>query len=148
MHKILQNEDLKSSLIFAFIGLIASIFAALYQISMFTEDLKQQIISQLGSLEALIPIAAVQGALITFVATFIGLKLARKVNLKLNFKLDRKALLLAILIGFATAFIITGSDSFIFAKYLPSQITNYVFSPNLQQDISQLQRSRLDYLCL
>lgn len=129
MKKILQSKDFKVSLIFALIGLIASICAGLYQISMLTEGLKQQIISQLGSIQALIPFAAVQGALITFVSTSIGLKIARKVNLKLNFKLEKKTLLLATLIGLLTAFIITGSDRFIFAKYLPSEIKTYVFSP-------------------
>lgn len=129
MQKIQQNKDLKISLIFTLIGLIASICAGLYQISMFNEEMKQQIVSQLGSIEALIPIAAVQGVLFTFVSSFIGLKLARKVNLKLNFKFDKKAMVLAILIGFATALIITGSDTFIFARYLPSKITAYVFSP-------------------
>jgi hypothetical protein len=126
--KILKSKDLKISLVFTFIGLIASICVAIYQISMFSEDIKQQIVSQLGSLEALIPIAAVQGALITFLSTFIGLKLAKKVNLKLNFKFDKKALILATLIGLSTALIITGSDSFIFARYLPSKITTYAFS--------------------
>jgi len=129
MQKILNSKDLKISLIFTLIGLIASIFAAMYQISMFTVDIKQQIVSQLGSIEALIPVAAVQGALITFVTTLIGLKLARMVNLKLNFKFDQKAMILAILIGLATAFIIIVSDNFIFARYLPSEITTYVFSP-------------------
>lgn len=129
MQKILQNKDLKISFIFSFIGLVASICAGVYQISMLTENIKQQIVSQLGSMEALIPIAAVQGLLITFIATLIGVKLARKVNLKLNFKFEKKALVLAIVIGFATALIITGSDRFIFAKYLPSKITTYVFSP-------------------
>lgn len=129
MGKIMQNKDFKVSLIFTLIGLIASIFAAMYQITMFTESMKQQIIAQLGSMEALLPIAAVQGVLITFISTFIGLKLARKVNLKLNFKFDKRALALATLIGLATAFIITVSDSFIFARYLPSTITTYVFSP-------------------
>ncbi len=129
MQKILQNKKLRTSLIFSFIGLVASICAGVYQISMLNEDIKQQIISQLGSVEALLPIAAVQGILITFIATFVGMKLARKVNLKLNFKFDKKALLPAIIIGFVTALIITGSDRFIFAKYLPSEITTYVFSP-------------------
>lgn len=41
MQKILQNKDLKISLIFTFVGLVASIFAGLYQISMFSEDIKQ-----------------------------------------------------------------------------------------------------------
>lgn len=129
MPKILQTKDLKVSLIFTVIGLIASICVGVYQISMLTENIKQQIISQLGSLEALIPIAAGQGALLTFIATFFGLKLARKVNLKLNFQLDKKALLLAIGIGLVTAFIIAVSDRFIFSNYLPSEMTTYVFSP-------------------
>lgn len=128
MEKAMQNEDFKVSLIFSLIGLIASILAAMYQISMLTEVIKQQVISQLGSIGALVPVAAVQGVLITFISTFIGLKLARKVNLKLNFKFDKKALLLAILIGFTTALIITVADRFIFAKNLPSKITTYVFS--------------------
>jgi membrane protease YdiL (CAAX protease family) len=128
MQNLLKHKDLKISLIFTAIGILASICAGLYQISMFNEDIKKQIISQLGSMEVLIPIAAVQGGLITFIATFIGVKIARKVNLKLNFKFDKKAFLLAILIGLITALIITGSDSFIFAKYLPDKITTYEFS--------------------
>lgn len=129
MEKAIKNKDLKVSLIFTFIGLIASIFAAMYQITMLTEVIKQQVISQLGSIGALIPVAAVQGVLMTFISTFIGLKLARKVNLKLNFKFDKKALVHAILIGFATALIITVADRFIFARYLPSKIITYIFSP-------------------
>lgn len=128
MEKTMQNKDFKVSLIFSLIGLIASIFAVMYQISMLTEIMKQQVISQLGSIGALIPVAAVQGVVMTFVSTFIGLKLARKVNFRLNFKFDNKAFLLAISIGFATALIITVADRFIFTRYLPSTITTYVFS--------------------
>lgn len=129
MEKITKNKDLKVSLTFTVVGLIASIFAAIYQIAMLNESMKQQIISRLGSIEALIPIAALQGVIFTFIATFIGLKLARKVNLKLNFKFDRKSFILSIIIGLITALIITVSDSFIFAGYLPTTITTYVFSP-------------------
>jgi len=129
MQNLQKNKDLRSSLIFATIGIIASVCAGLYQISMFNEEVKQQIVSQLGSMEALIPIAALQGGVITFLATFIGLKIARKVNLNQAFKFSKGALILAILIGLITALIITGSDSFIFAKYLPAKITTYEFSP-------------------
>lgn len=128
MGKILQNKDIRISLIFTLIGLIASLFAAMYQVSIFSQSIKQQIITQLGSIEALYAIAALQGALITFIAAFIGLKLAKKVNLKLNFQYDKKAMMPAVFIGLTVAFIITTSDKFIFAEYLPLQ-TAYVFSP-------------------
>ncbi len=129
MKKIRLSEDLKTSLLFTLIGLVASVFVALYQITMLTEELQQQVIAQVGSINAMIPIAAAQGALLTFALSFIGLKLAKKVNLRLNFVFDKKALTLAILIGAATALIITLSDIFLFAKYLPVSMTTYVFSP-------------------
>ena len=128
MKKMLKSKDFKISLIFSIIGLIASIFLGIYQTSNFTETMEQQIISQLGSTNALILAAAVQGTLLTFIASFFGLKIAKKVSLYLNFKYDKKSMILAILIGFATGLIITFSDHFIFAKYLSSEMTSYMFS--------------------
>ena len=125
----MKNKDLRAALLFAFIGLIAGYFTGLYQASIATEQLKQQIISQMGSMQSMMLIAAAQGAGYAFLSAFIGLKLARRVNLKLNFKFDKNSLLLAILIGLVVAFVITGADRFIFAEYLPSQVTQYIFSP-------------------
>lgn len=129
MKKLLQSNDFKISLVFSAIGLIASICVAYYQISVFTEELRKEIISGFGSTQALILFAALQGAFLTFVSTLIGLKAAAKVNLKLHFKFNKNSAVLATFIALATAFIIVGSDRFIFAKYLPGTITTYVFSP-------------------
>lgn len=125
---MLKSKDFKTSLTFSIIGLIASVFLGVYQTSTFTESMEQQIISQLGSTHALILVAAMQGFLLTFIASFFGLKIAKKVSLYLNFKYDKKSMILAILIGFATGLIITFSDQFIFAKYLSSEMTSYIFS--------------------
>jgi hypothetical protein len=129
MQNIMKNKDVKAALIFAVIGLAAGYFTGQYQVSIATEKLKQQILAQTGSMESIMLIAAVQGAVYAFLSAFIGLKLARKVNLKLNFGYDKNAFILAIFIGLATAFIIAGSDRFIFAEYLPVQTTHYIFSP-------------------
>ena len=126
----MKNKDLKIALIFAAIGLIASFFSGQYQATIISEELKQQILSRVGSMEAMMLIAAVQGAVYTFLSAFIGLKLARKVNLKLNFKFDKNSIGLALVIGLAVAIVITGSDRFIFAEYLTPQIMPYVFSPS------------------
>lgn len=129
MQNTMKNKDIQHALIFSAIGLIAGYFTGQYQASIATEELKQQLLSQLGSMETMMLIAAAQGAVYAFLSAFIGLKIARKVNLKLNFKFNKSSFVLAILIGLAVAFIITGSDRFIFAEYLPSQVTHYVFSP-------------------
>ena len=129
MNNTMKNKDLTAALIFAAIGLAAGYFTGLYQVSIATEEFMQQIIYQIGSMKTMLLIASAQGAVYAFLSAFIGLKLARKVNLKLNFGFDTNSFLLAMLIGVAVAFIITGSDRFIFAEYLTSQVTSYVFSP-------------------
>ena len=129
MQNTMKNKDMKIAFVFGIIGLIAGYFTGLYQASIATEQFKQQILSEVGSMQSMMLIAAAQAAVYAFVSAFIGLKLARKVNLKLNFIFDKNAFVVAILIGLAVAFIITGSDRFIFAEYLPSQVTHYVFSP-------------------
>lgn len=129
MQNTIKNKDLRVALIFAVIGLISGYFTGQYQASIATEQFKQQILSEVGSMQSMMFIAAAQGAVYAFLSAFIGLKLARKVNLKLNFRFDINAFVAATLIGLSVAFIITGSDRFIFAEYLPPQVTDYVFSP-------------------
>lgn len=124
-----HKKDLKISAVFALIGLVAGGAAALYQVSMFPEGIQQQIIAQLGSTDALIPIAALQGAILTFFAAFFGQKLARKTHLDLGFRWDKNSFLLALFIGAGVGLIITGSDRFLFAAFLPDGLTDYVFSP-------------------
>lgn len=126
---MMKNKDIKTSFIFTLIGLMAGIFLGVFQVSTSTEAAKQQIISQLGSTIALIAISAAQVTVITFFSAFIGLKLARKVNLKLNFKFDKNSLTAATVIGLMAAIILSVSDKFIFAQYLPKQTETYRFSP-------------------
>jgi len=128
MLKIIKSKDFKTSLFFALVGLVASALAALYQMDLLSDDMKKEIIKQVGSIEMMVPIAMVQGSILTFVAAFIGLKLARKVNLKVNFKYDKQAVILSVLIAFLAALIIVGSDRFIFAQYLPNLSAGYNFS--------------------
>ncbi len=129
MKDILKSKDFKIALISAVLGFAAGIFVGLYQIPMISEEIKKQIIGQYGTLNAIIVISALQSTVYAFLAAFFGLKIARKVNLKLNLKFDKKSFLLATLIGLVVGIIITGSDKFIFASYLPTQVTAYVFSP-------------------
>jgi len=128
MLRIIKGKDFKTAIYFALVGLIASALTALYQTNILSEDLMQKIIAQVGSIEVMIIIASLQGAVLTFIAAFIGLKLARKVNLKLNFIYDRQAVILSVVLAFFVALIITGSDRFIFTQYLPYVSEGYNIS--------------------
>jgi len=125
----MKNKDLKLSIIFTIIGLISGGLIGMFQVATATEEFKQLMISQMGSIELVIVIGAIQAAILTFISTFFGLKLARKVNLELNFKFNKDSFILSAIIGMVTALIISGSDKLIFAKYLPEQTEAYTFSP-------------------
>jgi len=130
MQNILKNSDFKISLLFALIGMIAGIFVGLHEIPILSEEIRQAVIAQYGSINALIIVAALQSLVYAFISSFAGLKLARKVNLKINPGFNKSALLLSIMIGLAAAFIIVGSDRFVFSGFLPGSITSdYSFSP-------------------
>ncbi len=125
----MKNKDIQLALIFTIIGCIAGSVTAMYQVSMATEIIKQEMIAQVGSTTAIIAISAAQVAVFAFLTSFFGLKLARRTNLQLNFKVDKQSAILATVIGLVLAFIITASDKFIFAQYLPTPTSDYVISP-------------------
>ncbi len=123
----MKNKDLKYSLIFTLVGIIAGGILGYYQVLIATDELKSQLSAQLGSLEMLIVVTAIQAAVFTFISTFFGLKLARRLNLRLYAKLDTSSMILVSVIAFIISFVITFSDKFIFATYLP-EAENYQFS--------------------
>ena len=92
----MKNKDLKISLLFAMVGLMAGASTAMYQYQIYDQATKEAIISQLGSIEVLLSVSAMQTGIMAFVASFIGLKLARKSNLSLNFKYSKDSFLSAV----------------------------------------------------
>ena len=124
----MNKKDLKISLIYALVGLIAGILIVIYQISIASEEFKNQLIAVLGSVEMVIIVGGLQAAILTFIATFVGVKLARILNLNLYAEANKSNLTLVILISLFTSLFITLSDKYIFAPYLPQKIVSYEFS--------------------
>ena len=124
----MKNKDIKITLIFTLIGIVIGAYSGIYQMLSVTEEMKQQTISQLGSMEGLVVVNIIQSGIFSLIGTFFGLKLARKVNLKVKYVFDKKGIILAIILAVLSAFIISASDKFIFSSYLPVQTTAYKFS--------------------
>lgn len=123
-----MKKDVKLSLLFAVIGLVSGALLAMFQLSVAEDEFRRQIIAQLGSAELLIVVSAVQAAVIGFVCSFIGLKLARRADLKLNFKFRKESFYLAAAVGLSAALLISASDRFLFAAYLPAPTGPYEVS--------------------
>lgn len=124
----MNKRDLKISLIFALVGFIAGALISSWQLSTASEQLKSQLSSASVSPGIMIIVGGIQTAVLTFVATFVGVKLARRLNLTLYADSNKSNLLMVSFISLFTALIITLSDKFIFAPYLPQEATIYKFS--------------------
>jgi len=124
----MNKKDLRISLIFTLVGLVAGALIGSFQISTASEEFKSQLISALGSLEMVIIVGAIQTAILTFVATFFGVKLARRLDLKLYAESNKLNLTIVSVLSLFTALLITLSDKFIFSPYLPQEAASYEFS--------------------
>lgn len=133
-----MKKDLKIALILALLGFIAGIAVVPYQLESFkTMNVEQYeaIMKAIPSMAALLLAAGLQVAVMSFILGIIGIRLARKVNLKLdlfdflagnkrNIEISKSGITQAILIAFAVAFIIVGSDKLIFQNLIPQIAQN------------------------
>ncbi len=124
----MNKKDIRLSLIFTMVGLVSGALISYVQLLNASEEILSQVDATFGSVNIALIVGALQGAISTFIATFFGLKLARRLKLKLFSKLSKSNLIMIGLISFFTASFITFSDKFIFASYLPQEITTYKFS--------------------
>ena len=143
--KALNKTDLKVSLIFTAIGILAGVFLGFFQIDTIKADPKQLeiILKQLPMLELLVVVSMFQTGFFAFICSFFGLKLARKVNLvspmieSLFYKHEKKipimrsGIIASAVIGTLSAVVIACSDKFIFQNLIPQikPSAGYVFSP-------------------
>ena len=101
-------------LVYTVIGLIAGLLVGASQLEVLSEDIKLDLIKQLGSESTLLMIVSIQVMILTGLASIVGLKLSKKVGLKLHTSWQLNGILLALVVGFIASFIITASDKFIF----------------------------------
>ena len=94
---------LKKPLLFALcllpIAIVAGIFIGIYQLSIYPDEILDEVMAQLGSTELLIVISAVQTVGYALFCGFFGYILADKIGLWRPIKLEKKSLLLTLAIS-------------------------------------------------
>lgn len=128
----MKKRDLFISIILGMFCFVGGLFVLPYQFESLQKTLPEQYDILIDSMPmpffVLIIISALQLAVISFVVAFIGTKLARRTGFslsildslvnKVRLQFDKRSVLLAIVFGIITAFLITGADRF----YFQSQI--------------------------
>ncbi len=81
------------------IALVAGIFTGIYQLNTFSDEVLAQVVAQIGSIEILVIIAAVQTALYALFCGFFGYILADKMGLIKPFKITKKPLVITLIVS-------------------------------------------------
>ncbi len=115
-----MKKKLRIGFIFAIVGLIGGIFVGLYQLNTLSEEMIEEVIGQLGSIEMLIVISGIQSALFAFISTILGLIFMEKLGFRLHTKFSKYSLILALGVGTISALFIVLSDRFIFQSLIGS----------------------------
>ncbi|WP_052129903.1 CPBP family intramembrane glutamic endopeptidase [Ureibacillus sinduriensis] len=124
----MKKIDLKISLFLAVICLIGGFFVLPYQIATLQDTFPQENDSLIEALPVpyslMLVINSIQILMIAFFLSFIGIKLARKTGFSLSIldaffqkekiKLETRKVIVSIVFGFITAFVLVGMDRFYF----------------------------------
>ena len=100
-------------------GLIAGIFMPSYYASMLTEDLMNELLTEIGSIEIFNVIVFAQTVSYAIIFSVIGIILSNKVGLWKSFELNKKSLITAMSIGLVGGMIIILLDQFVFIPLCP-----------------------------
>lgn len=124
----MTNLKWKETIILTIVGLIAGVLAAFYQLDYLTPEIEAEIVKTLGNVNLLIPVSAIQVALMTFVASLFGFKLREIIGLKVEKGLKFKHLISALLVSILSSLFIVLADYFIFKDYISPDLMAYEFS--------------------
>lgn len=124
----MTNLKWKESIGLTVIGLIAGVLAAFYQLDYLTPEIEAEIVAALGNVNLLIPVSAVQVAVLTFVASLFGFKMRDIIGLKVEKEFKVKYLLLALFIGAISATLTSLADFLVFKDYISPDLMAYKFS--------------------
>lgn len=123
-----MKRKLLIALLFTLVGIIGGVFVGLYQLQTLSEEMIEEIITQLGSIEMLIVVSGIQSGMFAFISTLIGLMFIDKLGLLIYKTISKKSLFVALGVGLFSALFIVLSDLFIFKSILGEQIDSYQFS--------------------
>lgn len=97
------TNNIKKPLLFTLtllpIAIVGGIFTALYQVDVISPDMVELAVSQVGSIQALVAIVAIQTILYTMVCGFFGYIITRKIGLIKPFTFKKNSLLTTLLFG-------------------------------------------------
>ena len=136
-----KTNNIKKALLFALtllpVAIVAGICTAIYQINSLSQEILNDAISQLGSVEILIAVTTVQTVMYASVCGFFGYILTSQIGLTKPFTFKKKSLIASLLFGTGLGVLI-GVDHFISGAIYPEIQTTNISSFSLNGVIASI----------
>lgn len=136
--KKLIKDNLKFLIFLAIFGLVGGYFTALYSVQILTQEMLDEVVAQVGSVDVLIVITTLQSLSYAIILGIIGKILAKKIGVWRNVTFNKKGnieLILVTLVGGA-AFILL--DVLIFGNFSEVIKESYAIKPTFEYIIASV----------
>lgn len=136
--KKLIKDNLKLLIFLAIFGLVGGYFTALYSVQILTQEMLDEVVAQVGSIDVLIVITTLQSLSYAIILGIIGKILAKKIGVWRNVTFNKKGnieLILVTLVGGA-AFILL--DVLIFGNFSEVIKDSYAIKPTFEYIIASV----------
>ena len=134
----LIKDNLKFLIFLAIFGLVGGYFTALYSVQILTQEMLDEVIAQVGSVDVLIVITTLQSLSYAIILGIIGKILAKKIGVWRNVTFNKKGnieLIFVTLVGGA-AFILL--DVLIFGNFSEAIKDSYAIKPTFEYIIASV----------
>lgn len=136
--KIIKNNFLFATFLVLF-GLVGGYFAALYSIETLSDEVLEQTIAQIGSLDAVILISTLQVALIySLLLGLIGKALAKKIGSWKSFTFESKPIVAVLLVSLIGGAVMIFGDLYGFGALNQQIADSYLAKPALNYFLSSV----------
>ena len=132
------KNNLKFIVFLLVFGLVGGYFTGLYSIEMMNAEALEEIIQQVGSIDAVILITVVQSALYSLVLGLIGKSLSQRIGLWRELKLDKKALASCGLVSLVGGALFILADVLVFGNYSDVIRASYAIKPTINYIIASI----------
>ncbi len=137
MGKLIKS-NYKFLIFLAVFGLIGGYFSAVYSIQGINEELLNEAVAQVGSLEFLIAITTLQSLSYALIFGILGKYFATKVGLWRRITFEKEGIIAAIIVSLAGGVLLIYLDVFLFNNYLVAVAESYITKPTFEYIMAAL----------
>ena len=134
----MKRNNLIYILFLAIFGIVGGYFTALYTIEMMDSSALEEIIAQVGSIDAVIIITVLQSFIYSLALGLIGRAISRRIGLWRELTLEPKPVVITAVTSLVGGVIFILADALLFARLIPPVMESYLVKPTLNYVIASI----------